>query len=368
MKELHLKIIIFISGLICLYVFFAIRSFPLMNSILVEKMDKETREFTKYGELYYYSCIPDFAVEFGNQFGKYRLSDRNPTITEADILTYGDSFFDLQSQKNIPELLSDTLGKKVFSYISTDPYRSDPFCILNEAGFKSNTSPKKFIYETVERNIAQKFLDRFNPGCSDDSNNKETVEEKTLDLIFKNNAENLYSVILQQSIFTAKLYSLTSSIKFRLFGYISSLTSKYTTEPDPWLFYEKEYTDELGGYYYEYTDEEIQSYADNILYLQDNLKSLYNLDLLFLPIPTRYTIYHKLLNNDPYNNFLPRLYKELDKRKINYLDLYTVYSESNEILYHGTDTHWNPKGVDIALNLILKNTNFGTSLSTFPNN
>lgn len=350
----------------CLLAFFAIRSFPLMNALLSEKMDKETRSFNKYGELYYYSCINDFRVEFGNKYGMYRLSDRNPKITEADILTYGDSFFDLTFQKNIPELLSDTLDKKVFSYVSTDPYRSDPFCILNEAGIKNNFSPRQFIYETVERNIAEKFLNPFNSNCSSNSAYKGTIKEKIKYFVFKENSEKLYSVLLQQSKLTSKFYSLISSVKFKLFGYISSMTSIYKTHPEPWLFYEKEYTHELGGYYYQYTDKEIQTYADNILHLKNNLKSLYNFDLLFLPVPTRYTVYHKMVNNHPYNNFLPKLYKELDKRGINYIDLYTEYSKSNVILYHGTDTHWNPKGVDIALKHVLEKIDINSSLTTIP--
>jgi len=366
MKVKYLQIIIYAAGLVCLLAFFAIRSFPLMNALLSEQMDKETRSFNKYGELYYYSCIKDFRVEFGNKYGVYRHSERNPKITEADILTYGDSFFDLSFQKNIPELLSDTLDKKVFSYVSTDPFRSDPFCILNEAGIKINPDPKLFIYETVERNIAQKFLYPFNSNCSNNSPYKGTAKEKIKEFVFKKNSEKLYSVLLQQSKLTSKVYSAISSVKFRLFGYISSLTSIYTTRPEPWLFYEKEYTHELGGYYYQYTDEEIQNYADNILKMKNNLKTLYNYDLLFLPVPTKYTIYHKLVNNHPYNNFLPRLYNELDKRGINYINLYTEYSKSDDILYHGTDTHWNPKGVNMALKLVLEKINVNTSLTKLP--
>ena len=45
---------------------------------------------------------------------------------------------------------------------------------------------------------------------------------------------------------------------------------------------------------------------------------------------------------------------ELDKRGITYVDLYSEYANSSDILYHGTDTHWNPKGVDIALKLVLE--------------
>ncbi len=366
MKEKTLRIFIYIVGLICLYVFFAIRSFPLMNAILIEKLDKETREFSKYGELYYHSCIPEFRIEFDNQYGKYTISDKNPDIADADILTYGDSFFDLAFQKCIPELLADTLDKKVFSFVTMDQYRSNPFYLLTERGYTYNSEPKPFIYETVERLLPFKFRKEFPTSFE---MRYEDLDRKPLriqirDFVFKKNSENLYDLALKQSYLTSKLYSLISMIKFDLFGYISPMTSLYRTHPKPWLFYEMEYTHELGGYYYPYTNEEIQNYADNILHLKNNLKSQYNLDLVFLPVPTRYTIYHKFVNDDPYNNFLPRLYKELDKRGISYVNLYSEFANSPDILYHGTDTHWNPKGVDIALKLVLEKLSLSESLST----
>jgi hypothetical protein len=71
--------------------------------------------------------------------------------------------------------------------------------------------------------------------------------------------------------------------------------------------------------------------------------------MIFLPIPSKYTIYHKVVNDDPYNKFLPRLFAGLEERDVPYIDLYSEYIKHDEILYYGTDTHWNQKGVDIAL-------------------
>lgn len=354
MKEKTLRIIIYIAGTVCLYAFFAVRSFPLMNAILAEKMDQETKDFSRYGELYYFSCINDFKVPFDQQYKKYRLSERNPEITQADVLTYGDSFFDLSFQKNLPELLSDSLERKVFSYVTRDPFRANPFCLLNEGGVRKSPQSKYFIYESVERTIHEKFNESFNFQCSSNKKPADPIHKQAIDFVFRKNSENLYDVMLKQSYLTSKVYSAVSTLKFRSFGYISSLTSVYTTNPEPWLFHEKEFGEQPGGYYYPYTDAEIAHYADNILALKTNLKNHYNLDLLFLPIPTKYTIYHKLVNNHTYNNFLPRLYAELDKRGVNYIDLFTDYRQSMETLYHGTDTHWNDKGVEIALGKVLK--------------
>jgi hypothetical protein len=365
MKQKLLRIVIYIAGFVGLYSFLATRSFPLMNAILIEKLDKESKEFSKYGELYYYSCIPEFRVEFGNRYGKYAMSDKNPDITDADILTYGDSFFGLAFQKCIPELLADTLDKKVFSYVTMDQYRSNPFYLLTDKGYTYNSEPKPFIYETVERLLPYKFQKEF-PTSFDlryEDIDRQTLKTRIKRFLFKKNTEELYDILLRQSYFTSKIYSYISMIRFNLFGYISPMTSIYKTHPEHWLFYEMEYTHELGGYYYPYTDREIQTYAENIFKLKNNLKSHYNLDLVFLPIPTRYTIYHKLVNDDPYNNFLPRLYSELDKRGVNYVNLYSPFVNSPDILYHGTDTHWNPKGVDIALKLVLEKISFPGSLS-----
>jgi len=354
MKEKYLRLIIYAAGIVCIYAFFSVRFFPLMNAILAEKMDEETRDFNKFGELYYFSCIKDFKVPFENHYPKYRLSDRNAKITEAEIFTYGDSFFDLSFQKNVPELLSESLNKKVFSYVSRDPSRSNPFCLFNDNGVKNDTSPRILIYETVERSIPEKFGYKFEESCTSASFRKESTKETIIKFIFRKNSENLYDVMLKQSYLTSDIYSLISTTRFRLFSYISNMTMFYTTKPEPWLFHEKEYGDGPGGFKYSYTDEEISTYADNVLKLKNSLKEKYNIDLIFLPIPTKSSIYLKLVTNLTYNNFLPRLYKELNIRNITYVDLYSNFANSTEILYHGTDTHWNPKGMDIAVGELLK--------------
>ncbi len=71
--------------------------------------------------------------------------------------------------------------------------------------------------------------------------------------------------------------------------------------------------------------------------------------MVFMAIPSKYTIYHTLINDDPYSNFLPRLYTGLKQRGISAIPLYDDFINSEEVLYFGTDTHWNGKGLSIAL-------------------
>jgi hypothetical protein len=353
MKEKNLRLIIYLLGAICLIAFLAVRIFPLMNFTLSEKMDVETHDFTKYGDLYYYNCIADFKQDLPVPVRKYRLSEKNPSLNNADLLTFGDSFFDVSFQKTLPERLSDTLNAKVYSYMTQDPTQANPFCVLNSNGYAKNSPSKYIIYETVERNVHVKFDQPYEVDCVPQVI-KKTAFRQVRDFIFKPNSEKLYATLIKRGYFLSGIYEFFASLRFNWFGYISPLTAKYSTADSPWLFYEKEFGNEPGGFSYQYTDEEISRYADNILTLSRNMKNTYNLDLIFMPIPNKYTIYHSMINHDEYNNFLPRLYNELDKRHVQYVNLYNDFTSSRDTLYYGTDTHWNKKGVDMALRLTLE--------------
>jgi len=364
MKVKNLKIIINITGLVCLFAFLAIRIFPLMNAVLVEKMDPELKEFNKYGDLYYNNYISHFKEDFPTPLRKYRLSDKNPAVTDADILTFGDSFFDFSFIKTLPERLSDTLGQKVFSFVTQDPTQSNPFCILNHGAYPKKSNPKYVIFETIERNIPVKFSQSYDLRCTQKVSRKNPYFAFK-DFLFNHNSEQLYALFLKRGYVINHIYSYFVTRRFDLFGYISPMTDKYKLQEVPWLFYAKEYNSEPGGFYYLYTDEELNTYADNISLLSRNFKSQYDLDLIFMTVPNKYSIYHTMVNNDCYNDFLPRLYTELEKRGVIYIDLYHEYKSSTDTFYYGTDTHWNKKGVDKALELVLQKLNGHNSLALF---
>ena len=122
----------------------------------------------------------------------------------------------------------------------------------------------------------------------------------------------------------------------------------------PWLFYYEQTNDEPTSFYYKHSQGEINTICDNIADLAEKLDEKYNMKMVFMPIPSKYTVYHDLLNNDEYNDFLPLLYKGLKERSITVINLYDEYINSDEILYYGTDTHWNRKGLDIAVNKTIK--------------
>ena len=357
MSERLLKIIIYTAGAFCLFAFIAIRSLPVLNSVLVEKIIPEHWEFTKYGDLYYFNYISHFKEDMPTPIRKYRLSEKHPDPSEAEILIFGDSFLDFSRQVTLPERLNDTLDERVFYHRFLSPQQSNPFCVLSEYDIGPG-DPKIVIYEAVERNIPFKFDQPYSYSlCDGDMASKNSKVDKIASMVFSANMEEMYRQLLKGSVFTTDLFALSSTMKFNMFGYISSQTPVYKTGEEPWLFFDKQLDDEPGSYYYDYSLEQIERYCDNIAHMSEVLEETMNMKLVFLPLPNKYTLYHTVVNNDPYFEFLPLLYTGLRERNVTCVEVYEDFLHSEEVLYYGTDTHWNKKGVDITLHKLIETIN-----------
>lgn len=360
MNEKILKYLIYIAGIFGLYAFFAVRILPVFNSVLIEKPKPEYFEFTRYGEQYYASYIRHFREELPKPVDKYRLSDRNPGLNNSDLIAFGDSFFDFSRQKTVAERLHDSLGIKVHAeagFLATKDWY--PLVYLAENKYQ-NAQNKYLIYEVVERNIHERFIIPHElkwPIIDDDQNGLNNFLKKFRYFVFNSKSEEFYTVLLRGSYLTSWLYTEIATLKFDLFGYISSQTPVYSLNKFemPMLFYDLTVNDKPTGFYFNHTDELIKTYTENIADLSEKLLINYNLKLIFVPVPNKFTIYSKIIKPaDKYDDFLPRLYREMDNRKISYVNLYDSFISSDTLLYYGTDSHWNKKGVDIAVNEILK--------------
>ena len=354
-REYILKICIYIAGIICLYAWISARTLPVLNFMQKEIITPDYWEFTKWGEMYYFNCINHFKEKnLPSPIRKYRFSDKHPSIKDADIIIFGDSFFDFSRQKTFPERLTDTLHRKV--YYERYFY---PLVSLKKKNY-SNDSTKLLIYEIVERDIANRFIKPQSSVFPVDSVSK--IRKKIAavkDWIFPDIEEELYNKMLKGNILTTDIYGWIATVKFDLFKFISPLTPKYYLgDPKkPWLFFHKQVNDENSSFYYHHSDDDIETYCNNIADLAHKLKNEYNMDFLFIPVPNKYTIYHTLINNDEYNDLLPRIYDCLEKKGIPVVRLYNDFLNSEEVLYYGTDTHWNKNGVDIAITKTLEKIN-----------
>ena len=351
MSEKTLKWIIYSAGVVCLYLMLAIRIMPLFNAILKEKVIPDYWENTKWGELYYFNFIKDFQEKnLPASDVKYRFTDKHPSLQDADILTFGDSFFDFTRMTTFPEQLSDSLGKKVFYARNPRPLE-----FLDHQNY-TNTTPKYLIYETAERFFHERFITEQKEYYEPEKRSSiGKAFHRVRKFIFMYKPELLLDQILCRSYVTYDIHSAINTLKFKWFGQITDQTPVYSTRHNiPWLFIESEVSDDERGYFYQHSAEEIDNYCDHIESLSKKLKERYNLEMIFMIIPNKFTIYYEIANTEgsEYGNLIPALYSELENRGIPVIQLYDEYlaQRENKLLYYGTDTHWTEEGLHIALN------------------
>lgn len=304
---------------------------------------------TKYGELYYFSMIQYFRERDLPAFSrKFEHSSKHSSVSDCDILTFGDSFFEFSRIKQFPEKLADDFNAKVH-YVNND----FPLQYLEDNSY-NDTVPKLVIFERVERYIPIAFKNPHivpEPKQVNNESKFNTTFNLITDLIFYKRSEELYDVMLKRSYFTSHLYSFLSTRKLDMFKYINEKTPVYKVDGDSsWVFYHDQVNGEKTSFYYKFSDKQIDSICDNMADLATKLKSKYNMDLVYLPLPARYTLYHTVINQDTYNNFMPRLYEGLDKRGVKYIKVFEDFMNAPGYLYFRTDEHWNQKGFDIAYN------------------
>ncbi len=124
---------------------------------------------------------------------------------------------------------------------------------------------------------------------------------------------------------------------------------------DGWLFYKDTLDDYLGTNVL--TDEQIGRIAAFLKDMQTWCEER-NIKFAFTVAPNKnslypeYMPYYYIKNNNKGN--LEHLSEALKENNVNYIDLYTPFSQSNDILYHKLDTHWNNKGAAFAHDIIMK--------------
>lgn len=341
-KTILLKTAMFLAGAFCVFIFLAARIKGLGEAIL------DPHEYHTGRDLYKEHYIGHFreshpAFDFvTNKLSGYQISTNNPSINDADILTFGDSYFNFQMLPSFPELLGNRLNRKVY----LRRYHN-PFSILQDQKYTAD-KPRLLIYEIGERGIYRKFTR--SPFYDTKERNKPT--EHWFNILKTGEAEQRYTVFLQQSRWTHKAYKWIATFKFDRFGYISPMTPVYSLNP-PFLFFHSTVDDSVSSFFYQHTQDEIDVICDNIQRMSGALRENHQLEMVFLPIPSKISIYSEMVFDDPYNEFLPRIYDGLKSRGVHVIDLYHPYKASTNILYFPSDTHWNEKGIDLALDVTL---------------
>jgi hypothetical protein len=346
-KDKIALIVIRLLGVLAGVLFITVRS-PAIANFFLRDCFYDRGDY--YGDSYLEAKVLRFKQLLPEAKGKGIFND--PTdLDRFQLISIGDSFFNrCRGYDTVPYLLSQRLQQPVF-YNPSAYY--NPFEL-----FKNIRTPGKriLILDCAERMIVERFLPDpiINPPGSEDVRSplSRTFDELRDRWFVK--SESNYQYFLRNCFLTSPIIEIWNSLNFEFLNRISKTTPVYSVAP-PVLFLYSETEPQLpSSFYYPHSDQLISTIADHFKVIKDELFSRYNTELIFMPIPNKYTIEHKVINSDAYDDFLPKLYAELEKRNVRTVRLYEKLSSSNEELYFPTDTHWNGKGVSLALDELLK--------------
>ncbi len=153
--------------------------------------------------------------------------------------------------------------------------------------------------------------------------------------------------------FRSELVALDSYVKTTIFGV--SPISDVIAGKDGWLYY----TATLDDFWHKDPASErmLFNIAHNISLMQQYTESL-GMEFIFTVAPNKNSLYYenmpsRLLYQVNAESDIDRLAFWMDKEQINYVDLFSLFEEQEEILYYQRDSHWNQKGAVMVYNALL---------------
>ena len=121
-----------------------------------------------------------------------------------------------------------------------------------------------------------------------------------------------------------------------------------------WLFYKQTENDYIGKNIL--SDNDIESIAHTLHMIQQYVENQ-NAKFLFVIAPNKNSLYGEYMPDSMYTirneSNAQHLMNALQKQNVNYIDLFRVFRQKNEVLYYQLDSHWNNKGASLAYHSIM---------------
>ncbi len=272
---------------------------------------------------------------------------QKPSVTasleEADVITLGDSFFNSALGSDLfANELARKAGLKVHNMHTAAFFepQSYPLSYLESIGYHGGKQ-RILLLESVERSVLERG-GTYNKLGASTSNEFDAFAFKVL----KNNDIEYF---FKHNIFVYPLGKWLKNFRFEYLKIVDKSIGAYSENPEM-LFYQRD----LEFSRLKKSDAMLDSTADSIARLSATLKKRYNLDLVYLVIPNKYSVYHSLVTGgDSYDRFIPRLSKKLTDRGVKNLDAYSLYSRFNKVgmplLYFSSDTHYTAYGKSLLV-------------------
>lgn len=267
----------------------------------------------------------------------------NAPLEEAEVLTLGDSFFNSAlGSETFGSELARKLGVKVHN-MRTDEFfepQSYPVSYLEKIGYKGDKA-RILVLESVERSVLER-AEKYNAAGVATSNKLDAFAFKVL-----KNSDIEY--FFKENVLVKPFGRWLKNFRFERLGIVDKSVGAYSLDPDM-LFYQRD----LEFNRMKKTEQLLDATADSIAKLAATLRSRYNIELVYLPIPNKYSVYHGLVPGaELYDGFIPRLCRKLTQRGVPNLDAYSIYSGNNKpdmpLLYFASDTHYTAHGKAILV-------------------
>lgn len=193
----------------------------------------------------------------------------------------------------------------------------------------------------------------FIPGASNAAEGAGKAPSFIVDGHINRNVGNEFETWFSKSFaYRGKVVSLFSAFKAEVFG---TGNDQVVVGKDGFLFFK----DTVNSYtsVEPMTDEEISDAANALLNLEKYAEE-HGAKFIFAAAPNKATVYSDKMPDRYVRNEggtdLDRLYKELDDKGVEYIDLRPLLREASEkeLVYHKRDTHWNGLGAYKAFSAI----------------
>jgi len=303
----------------------------------------------KYGDLYDLSMVSHFKVPKEEYPAHLQVPGRplvvdapaEHSIVDSEVMFMGDSFFG----KYFGGQFESLTGTPVYMHWFDKVYET-PVDALEKLHYKRSPKTRYLVYERTERTPALYFYktaaDYARP---DEKLRKYFIDKMSLEFLVTRNPV------------ASRLIGIRNTFRFDAFGDISRLCAHYSTDP-PMIFLEEV----VMSNRVKKDDRFIMGIADKLAETDRTLRDKYGLKMLLVLVPNKFTVYGYRYDSYNFNysgleydGFLPRLYAELDKRDVAYIDLYDDFmGHEGGLLYSRTDSHWNGKGMSIAMSRLLE--------------
>lgn len=301
----------------------------------------DTDEYT-YGDLYN-MCLVDL---FREKIDKQPIEKQDSDLDQYNVIAFGDSFFraNLESETFAKELAAKS-GLKVY-YLNSEEYfqnNTNPLTFLESKNYKKGRR-KILIYQSVERyslDGAKNLTSHERTADYSDGLTEKIFDNNHLDYFFKNN------LLIYPAV------KWIANVKFHMLGEIDGRIARYSTTPKM-LFYKPGVDFNLR----KKGPEDFKMLEENINYLKKTLEEKYNIELIYMVIPNKFTIYYDYSSNDyQYDGYLLEVARIMPRNNIPYIDVYQIYQtyrkrNDGRMLYYVNDTHYTPLGKSMVVEAV----------------